>query len=192
MKSLILTIFLIIIFIAGCQTQTVNVNVQQEDNINIENEIKPANRVINMKLTSPAFENNKEMPSEYTCDGANILPELNIDEVPENTKSLALIMDDPDAPVGTWVHWVVWNIPPDTKTIAKGTEPQGTQGKTSFGKPGYGGPCPPFGTHRYFFKLYALDMTLDIKEDSDKKDLEAAMDGHIIEKTELLGLYKRK
>jgi len=174
---------LIIIFIAGCNAETGKDEIQDD--------IKPIGGA-KMKLTSPAFENNKEMPSEYTCDGANILPELHIDEVPENTKSLALIMDDPDAPVGTWVHWVVWNIPPDTKTIAKDTEPQSAQGTTSFGKPGYGGPCPPSGTHRYFFKLYALDISLDIKEDSNKKDLEAAMDGHIIEKTELLGLYKRK
>ncbi|MCH8004436.1 MAG: YbhB/YbcL family Raf kinase inhibitor-like protein [Nanoarchaeota archaeon] len=145
-----------------------------------------------MKLTSPAFEHNQGIPSEYTCDGPNVLPELNIEDIPENAKSLALIMDDPDAPAGTWVHWVVWNIPVDTKTIAKGTEPQGIQGTTSFGKPGYGGPCPPFGTHRYFFKLHALDTTLDLKEGSTKEDLEQAMDGHMIEKTELMGTYKRQ
>lgn len=185
MKLLIPIIFLVIIFIVGCSTKTQKEEIIQEN-------MKIIGGVVKMKLTSPAFENNQEMPSEYTCDGANIVPELNILEVPENAKSLALIMDDPDAPAGTWVHWIVWNIPPNTKTIAKGTEPQGTQGITSFGKVGYGGPCPPFGTHRYFFKLYALDITLDLKEGSTKEKLEAVMDGHIIEKTELMGPYKRK
>ncbi|MAE42683.1 YbhB/YbcL family Raf kinase inhibitor-like protein [Candidatus Woesearchaeota archaeon] len=145
-----------------------------------------------MKLTRPVFEHNKEMPSEYTCDGSNINPELNIEDVPENAKSLALIMDDPDAPMGTWIHWVVWNIPTETKTIAKGNEPEGVQGTTSFGDKGYGGPCPPSGTHRYFFKLYALDTTLDLPEGSKKEDLLKAMEGYIIEKTELVGLYKRQ
>ena len=116
-----------------------------------------------MKLTSPAFEHNKEIPPKYTCDGADTSPELNIEDIPENAKSLALIMDDPDAPAGTGVHWVVWNIPRDTKMIAKGAEPQGIQGTTSFGKPGYGGPCPPSGTHRYFFQLHALTTTLELK-----------------------------
>jgi hypothetical protein len=184
MKPLFPVIFLIVIFITACSTKT------QKEEI-IQKNIELTGGVVKMKLTSPAFENNKEIPSEHTCDGANILPELNIEYVPENAKSLALIMDDPDAPSGTWVHWVVWNIPPDTKTIAKGTEPQGVQGTTSFGKQGYGGPCPPFGTHRYFFKLYALDTTLDLKEGSTKEALEAAMDGHVIEKAELMGNYKR-
>ncbi|MFH0868588.1 MAG: YbhB/YbcL family Raf kinase inhibitor-like protein [Candidatus Woesearchaeota archaeon] len=180
MKLLVLIILLMVII--GCNAKTEEI---QED-------MKITGGVGKMKLTSPAFENNKEMPSEYTCDGANIIPELNIEDVPENAKSLALIMDDPDAPAGTWVHWVVWNIPPDTKTIAKGTEPQGMQGKTSFGKMGYGGPCPPSGTHSYIFKLYALDAMLDLREGSTKENLESAMDGHIIEQAELIGPYRRK
>jgi Raf kinase inhibitor-like YbhB/YbcL family protein len=145
-----------------------------------------------MRLTSPAFNHNDEMPSEYTCDGSNINPELRIANIPQNTKSLALIMDDPDAPMGTWVHWVVWNIPAETKAISKANEPEGIQGTTSFQDKGYGGPCPPTGTHRYFFKLYALDSTLSLQEGSDKASLERAMDGHIIEKAELVGLYRRK
>ena len=187
MELLIPTIFLILILtvINGCNVETGKQETVQED-------MEITGGVVKMKLTSPAFENNREIPSEYTCDGPNVLPELNIEDIPENAKSLALIMDDPDAPAGTWVHWVVWNIPVDTKTIAKGTEPQGIQGTTSFGKPGYGGPCPPFGTHRYFFKLHALDTTLDLKEGSTKEDLEQAMDGHMIEKTELMGTYKRQ
>ena len=182
--KLLLVIFLIIIFIVGC-------SIEKEENF-IEEEIKITGGVVKMKLTSPAFKHNGAMPSEYTCDGEDISPELNIENAPENAKSLALIMDDPDAPAGTWVHWVVWNIPPGTKVISKGTEPKGVQGTTSFGRKGYGGPCPPSGTHRYFFKLYALDTTLGLKEGSSKQDLEKAMQGHIIEKTELMGTYKRK
>jgi len=101
-------------------------------------------------------------------------------------------MDDPDAPVGTWDHWIVFNIPPSAKEIAKGTEPKGTAGKNSWGRTGYGGPCPPSGTHRYFFKLYALDTQLNLPEGSAKKDLEKAMQGHILEKVELMGNYKRR
>ena len=145
-----------------------------------------------MKLTSPEFPNFGYVSSKHTCDGENANPELRIEDVPIKAKSLALIMDDPDAPRGTWVHWVVWNIPADTKTIAKGNEPEGVQGKTDFGTTGYGGPCPPNGIHRYFFKLYALDVSLNLREGSTKKDLENAMKGHIMEKAELVGLYKRR
>lgn len=145
-----------------------------------------------MKITSLAFPSFNYMPYEYTCDGKNVNPELRIEDVPERAKSLALIMDDPDAPRGIWVHWVVWNIPPDIKLIAKGNEPEGIQGKTDFGTTGYGGPCPPSGIHRYFFKIYALDATLNLSEGSTKKELENAMKGHILEKAELVGLYKRR
>jgi len=156
----------------------------------IEN--KKTNIMGNMKLTSSAFANNGAISSEFTCDGADISPALVISDVPKNAKSLALIMDDPDAPIGTFVHWVVWNIPTDTKEIKKGDEPAGVQGTTGFKRSGYGGPCPPSGTHRYFFKLYALDILLDLPEGSNKNDLEKSMGSHIIEKTQLIGLYKRK
>ncbi len=145
-----------------------------------------------MKLTSPAFANNGAIPSEFTCDGADASLSLVISDVPANAESLALIMDDPDAPVGTFVHWVVWNIPPSTKEIKKGTKPNGVQGITDFRKLGYGGPCPPSGTHRYFFKLYALDAKLDLPEGSAKKDLERAIEGHIIGQAQLMGTYKRR
>jgi Raf kinase inhibitor-like YbhB/YbcL family protein len=111
--------------------------------------------------------------------------------VPKNAKSLALIMDDPDAPVGIFIHWVVWNIPPDTKEISKGEEPRGVQGMTSFRRQRYGGPCPPSGTHRYFFKLYALDTELNLPEGSTKHDLENAMQSHIIAQAPLMGTYTR-
>src|SRR3989338_6389030 len=186
MKLLTPIIFLVIIMIAGCGAEIKKKEIFEEDK-----EIKTIPEVETMKLISPAFKHNGAIPSEYTCDGEDISPELNIENVPENAKSLALIMDDPDAPAGTWVHWVVWNIPANTKVIPKGTSPKGVKGKTNFGRLGYGGPCPPSGTHRYFFKLYALDTILNLKEGSSKKDLENAMQGHIIEKTELMGTYKR-
>lgn len=144
-----------------------------------------------MKLTSPDFENEGMIPAEFTCDGRNISPELSISEVPEGTKSLALIMDDPDAPGGTFVHWVVWSIQSQTSIIERGKEPEGNQGTTSFGRRGYGGPCPPSGTHRYYFKLYALDEEIKLEAGSSKKELEKAMDGHIIESVVLMGKYKR-
>ena len=144
-----------------------------------------------MKLTSTAFTDNGAIHSEHTCDSSDLSPPLEISDVPSNAKSLALIMDDPDAPVGTWDHWVVFNIPPSTREISKGKEPQGTPGKNSWGRNGYGGPCPPSGTHRYFFKLFALDTMLNLPEGSTKKQIEAAMQGHILYKAELMGTYKR-
>mgnify|MGYP001564115471 CR=1 FL=1 len=144
-----------------------------------------------MKLTSPAFTHNGSIPSEYTCDGSGLSPPLGISDVPENAKSLVLISDDPDAPVGTWDHWVVFNIPASAKEIPTGTEPQGTPGKNSWGRTGYGGPCPPSGTHRYFFKLYALDTTLNLPAGSAKKQIESAMQGRILTKAELMGTYSR-
>jgi len=117
------------------------------------------------QITSPVFENNGFIPKKYTCDGVDINPQLLIANVPSETKSLALIVDDPDAPAGTWVHWVVWNISPQTHEIKENSVPNGAnQGLNDFRKRSYGGPCPPSGTHRYFFKLYALDtiLTLDV------------------------------
>lgn len=145
-----------------------------------------------MKLTSSAFENGNDIPSKYTCDGGDLIPPLNISEVPENTKSLALIIDDPDAPVGLWVHFILWNIDPMTSEIAENIVPTGSiSGINSWGKTGYGGPCPPSGTHRYFFKLYALDTTLDLSSTIDKAGLKKAMEGHILDQAELLGKYSR-
>jgi Raf kinase inhibitor-like YbhB/YbcL family protein len=143
----------------------------------------------NMKFTSPEFENNGFIPRKFTCQGDDINPELIIEGVPQETKSLALIVDDPDAPMGTWVHWVVYNIPV-IGLIEEDSIP-GVQGKNDFGREDYGGPCPPSGTHRYFFKLYALDIKLNLEERVSKKVLEKAMEGHLLAKAELVGLYKR-
>lgn len=116
---------------------------------------------------------------------------MSFSDIPENAKSLALIVDDPDAPMGTWVHWVVWNIPPNTTGFSKGENITLPQGKNDFGKLDYGGPCPPSGTHRYYFKLYALNAMLNLETGVTKKQLEDAMSGHIIEKVELMGTYSR-
>lgn len=144
-----------------------------------------------MILTSPGFRDGEKIPQEHTCDGNDSSPHLVIRDVPGGTKSLVILMDDPDAPMGTFDHWVVWNIPPTTREIPKGTEPEGVQGITSFGKEGYGGPCPPSGSHRYFFKLYALDSKLDISEGSTKRDVEQSMEGHVVDEAQLMGTYER-
>ena len=147
----------------------------------------------NVKIESPIFENNSSIPSKYTCDGENINPPLKFKEVPEGTKSLVLIVDDPDAPGGTWVHWTVWNISPETGEVGEASVPEGAiEGVPDFDKPGYGGPCPPSGTHRYFFKLFALDTILDIDSSSKVSALEKAMEGHILDQAQLIGLYKRQ
>ena len=142
-----------------------------------------------MKIKSPEFEQNKFIPGKFTCEGLDINPELIIEDIPQNAQSLALIMDDPDAPMGTWVHWVVFDIPLASR-IAENSVP-GKLGITDSGRKDYHGPCPPSGTHRYFFKIYALDTTLNLKEGVTKKDLEKAMQGHILDKAELIGLYKK-
>lgn len=146
-----------------------------------------------MQITSNAFEHNSEIPSIYTCDGQNISPPLQITSVPEGTQSLVLIVDDPDAPRGDWVHWLLWNIDPSITEIAENSVPANAiEGTTDFGSTGWGGPCPPSGSHRYFFKLYALDGLLDLAAVAAKADLESAMQGHILAQTELIGLYQRK
>ena len=171
----ILTVLLFLVFLTSC-TQSAIVQNQEGDT---------------MKIISPAFKEAGMIPAEYTCTGDDISPELNIEGVPANAKSLALICDDPDAPMGTWDHWVVFNIPASATKIAKATEPQGTAGKNSWGKTGYGGPCPPSGVHRYFFKAYALDIMLDLPSGSNKKAVESAMKGHVVAQTQLMGKYQK-
>lgn len=148
--------------------------------------------MINMKLSSPAFENGGEIPEEYTCDREGISPLLLISDVPHDAKSLALVMEDPDAPSGAFIHWLLWNIPPKTTTITKGESVIYPQGKTSARKQGYVGPCPLSGSHHYYLKLYALDIILPLKAGAEKKDLEKMMTGHQITTAQLLGIYKRK
>ncbi len=143
-----------------------------------------------LRITSSAFVHEGFIPAKYTCDGDDINPPLEIDGIPERAQSLVLIVDDPDAPMGTWDHWVVWNVSP-AKKIEENSVP-GTEGLNDFGKHSYGGPCPPSGTHRYFFKIYALDTKLALNPNSRKKDVERAMEAHVLAKGEILGLYARR
>ncbi|NOZ08542.1 MAG: YbhB/YbcL family Raf kinase inhibitor-like protein [FCB group bacterium] len=151
-----------------------------------------------MKISSPAFQNNGKIPPVYTCDDADYSPPLQWSGIPENTQSLALIADDPDAPMGTWVHWVIYNIPAESNGLSENFSrepelPNGTlQGKSDFGKIGYGGPCPPGGTHRYFFKLYALDILIPPTPGLTKRTLLDAMEGHILDQAVLMGTYRRE
>jgi Raf kinase inhibitor-like YbhB/YbcL family protein len=143
-----------------------------------------------LTVKSPAFAHNDFVPSKYTCDGENINPELIIKDLPANARTLALVMEDPDAPRGTFDHWVMWNIPVSEK-IKENSAP-GLQGKNSTGESKYTGPCPPAGTHHYHFKVYALDTELKLEKNSDKTTLMKTMEGHIIAQGEIIGVYKRK
>lgn len=139
------------------------------------------------------FKNNENIPKKYTCDGENINPPLEISGVPEDAKSLVLIVDDPDAPMGTWVHWTMWNIDPKTEKIEENNVPYGAvEGMTSFKKLGYGGPCPPSGVHHYYFKIYAIDTMLALSKKADKLEIEKEINGRILDQAELVGLYSRE
>ena len=145
-----------------------------------------------MKLTSPAFDMNQAIPSKYTCQGENISPPLEVGDVPHETQSLAVILDDPDAPSGDFVHWVVWDIDPGTTGIDENRVPTGAiQGINSASQAHYTGPCPPSGTHHYHFKLYALDTKLTLPSSAQKQDLLQAMEGHNIVQAELVGTYQK-
>ena len=152
-----------------------------------------------MQLTSPAFAEGQSIPREHTCDGADVSPALHWRDVPSPTRSFALICDDPDAPAGTWVHWVLYDLPPGTSALPEGVATtqyvvgNAKQGISDFHRLGYGGPCPPPGKpHRYFFKLYALDKMLDLKPGAAKSDVESAMEGHILAEGKLMGTFQRK
>jgi Raf kinase inhibitor-like YbhB/YbcL family protein len=145
-----------------------------------------------IQLTSSAFKEGEAIPRRYTCDGENLSPALSWSGVPQGTASLALIVDDPDAPAGTWVHWVLADLPVDLPGLPESAPGSGVEGVNGFRKTGYGGPCPPRGsTHRYYFKLYALDKTLGLKTGMSKADVEKAMQGHILAQGQLMGRYSR-
>lgn len=145
-----------------------------------------------MILTS-IFEDGTRIPKKYTCEGEDVSPPLEIVDVPEEAKSLALIVEDPDSPEGTWVHWLVWNISPDTKKIDEGALPYGAiQGVNGFKENSYGGPCPPSGVHKYFFKLYALGIDVNLSDTSGKEELEKVMSGHILAEAQLSGIYSKE
>ncbi len=160
--------------------------------------IVEGDKQMTIKVTSSAFKEGGMIPAKYTCDGQNISPPIKWEQVPKDTKSFALISDDPDAPIGVWVHWVMWNIPAEVNELAEGIpavkelQNGSKQGITDFQQHGYGGPCPPGGTHRYYFKIYALDAMLDLPDKTTKKDLVAAMKYHILAEGSLMGKYQRK
>jgi Raf kinase inhibitor-like YbhB/YbcL family protein len=145
-----------------------------------------------MKLTSSVFQQGGDIPSKFSCDGANTSPPLQISDVPAAAKTLVLIVDDPDAPSGLFTHWMVWNLSPQTSTIAAGSASDGVHGTNDFGKSGYGGPCPPSGTHRYYFRVFALDRKLDLANGAKRSQLDAAMKSHVTAQGELMGRYSRK
>lgn len=150
-----------------------------------------------IRIESPAFKEGGMIPVKYTCDGEDVSPALTWGDLPSGTRSIALISDDPDAPVGTWVHWVLYNLPPDLRALPENVPPDKTlengavHGTNDFKRPGYGGPCPPGGTHRYFFKLYALDKKIDLAHGATKAQLAKSMEGHILDSGQLMGKYKR-
>ena len=150
-----------------------------------------------IKLVSRAFTEGQTIPRQYTCDGINVSPPLEWTGLPKSAKTIAIIADDPDAPAGTWVHWVIFNLPADTLGMVENvplTEDVaggGLQGKNDFQKIGYGGPCPPSGTHRYFFKIYALDVELPLKAGATKSEVEKAAEGHLVGQAQLMGTYRK-
>jgi Raf kinase inhibitor-like YbhB/YbcL family protein len=151
------------------------------------------NAASSISITSPAFQAGGDIPAKFTCNGTNVSPGLQISGVPNEAKSLVLIVDDPDAPRGLFTHWIVWNIDPKTTRVAENSAPAGgVQGTNDFGKRNYGGPCPPSGTHRYFFKIFALDTKLDLKPSAHRPELDAAMRGHLLAQGELMARYSHK
>ncbi len=160
---------------------------------------KKGGAAMNLRITSSAFAHGDPIPVKHTCDGEDVSPPLKWGDAPEGTKSFALISDDPDAPVGTWVHWVIYDIPaevtelPEAVPASEQLDNGARQGRNDFKRIGYGGPCPPRGNpHRYFFKLYALDTFLGLKPGAKKKDVLRAMEGHVLAQAELMGTYKRR
>ncbi len=190
-------------FIITSSIMLITISCQGGKQVNDEKKAEPLTKekkMLMIELKSTAFTDGDTIPVKHTCDGQDISPLLNWSTPPEGTKSLTLICDDPDAPMGTWVHWVLFNIPCDVTELpegfsverAKGELAKATEGITSFKRRGYGGPCPPPGpAHRYFFKLYALDAKLELDKGANKADIEKAMEGHILAKGQLMGKYKR-
>jgi Raf kinase inhibitor-like YbhB/YbcL family protein len=188
MTLVVLTLALVMAALSGCakapQPAAPQPAIQKENKMEF-------------KLTSTSFKEGQPIPRQHTCDGVNVSPPLEWSGAPEAAKTLAIICDDPDAPSGTWVHWVLYNLPGDKIGLVENvptTEKvpgDGLQGTNDFKKIGYGGPCPPSGTHRYFFKLYALDAELSLKAGATKAEVLKAMEGHIIGQTQLMGTYRR-
>src|SRR5256886_8749406 len=185
------TVVGLLLLLIGCASPAPPAKRQLE-NVNLPQTAQPA-----MQVTSTAFKEGQAIPRQYTCDGVNVSPPLEWTGVPKTAKTIAIIADDPDAPAGTWVHWVVYNLPAENIGLVENLPPTenlkagGFQGKNDFGKIGYGGPCPPSGTHRYFFKTYAPDAELPLKGGATKAEIEDAMQGPIIAPGQLTGNFIR-
>ena len=190
MKLRVASTALMMLFVVACAKQPAATTSNPSDT-----QTPPA--TTNMKLASSAFTEGQAIPHQYTCNGINISPPLEWTGIPKSAKTLAIIADDPDAPAGTWVHWVIYNLPADTMGMIENLPPTeeikggGLQGKNDFEKIGYGGPCPPSGTHRYFFKLYSIDTELPLKAGATKAEVEKAMAGHVVAQGQLMGTYRR-
>ncbi len=183
--TILLTLIIVVVGVIILTAEDAKAPVGKQDNNNIN---------MSLALKSPAFKSGENIPAKYTCDGEDINPPLEISGIPEDTQSLVIVMDDPDAKKvagKVWDHWLVWNIPASTQKISEGEEPQGVHGVGTSKNKEYKGPCPPDKTHTYHFKLYALDSDLDLKEGANKKELEKAMENHIIDQAKLLGKYNR-
>ena len=179
LKSTLLLLSALAVMLAGCRAESSQKTVEGETDMSIQ-------------ITSPAFSEGGSIPDQYTCDGRDISPQLDWSGIPDGTQSLALIADDPDAPLGTWVHWVLYDLSPGLTGLPDAVSGAGTQGKNDFRKLTYGGPCPPKGpAHRYYFKLYALDTLLNLKEGASKAEIEKAIQGHILALGQLMGKYGR-
>jgi len=175
-----ITIIVAVVLIAGCVDQSSNPDSGDGETTQIGD----------LKITSTAFENGGNIPGKYSCDGDDISPPLSFENIPEGAESLVLIVDDPDAPDGTWVHWVVYGLSAETTGFVEDAVFEGYVGLNSWGDEAYGGPCPPIGEiHRYYFRLYALDTELDLHSRATRQEVDAAMSGHILEQTSLMGKY---
>ncbi len=195
MKSTVVPLVLVMLAsLLACSNRTgssVGTPVTQNQN---QNQLQSTKDI---KLTSTAFKEGESIPHQYTCDGVNVSPPLEWSGVPKSAKTVAMIADDPDAPSGTWVHWIVYNLPAENIGMvenlpaSENLKAGGLQGKNDFGNVGYTGPCPPSGTHRYFFKIYALDGELALKARATKPEVEKAMEGHVVAQGQLMGTYRR-
>lgn len=194
-RLLVLLLAALPIFIAGCNSRLDTLTASQDAATAAQEDAMTSQ---SFSLSSPAFVQGATIPPKYTCDESDQSPPLNWTGAPASVQSFALIMDDPDAPAGTWVHWLIFNIPANATGLPENmpTDPTlvdgSIQGTNSWGRIGYGGPCPPSGQHRYFFKLYALDARLSLDSKAAKPDLLKAMEGHILAQTELMGVYRRR
>ncbi len=181
---------LVLILLSGCRSPN--------DSQPINPQQPASNAKPQIKVTSNAFTDGAMIPAKYSCDGENASPHLKWENMPANAKTIAIIADDPDAPGGTWVHWLIFNLPANVKELPDGVAPEGNasavarQGTNDFKKIGYGGPCPPSGVHRYFFKVYGLDTELSLNAGATKEDLMKAMEGHVVAEGQIVGKYEKK